>query len=123
MWSPFAPETECPLEPHDLIVRLIQSDSARLKLGVSVFFLVHPEKAEAVLQALPSLENKMRQLLRYYYMAAVYLQRLWKNQLSRFGDISLPDYFSKELGLMSYPSGFVKKAKFGLKGSLNLAMS
>ena len=109
--SPFATDTNHPLELTDLLMQLIQSDSTRLKLGVTAFFLVHPEQAAVVLETLPLLKKDFHRRLQYYYTAAVYLQRLWKSQLAGFGETQLPDYFSQELGL---PSPAVLHGHIGL---------
>ncbi|MBI5300209.1 MAG: hypothetical protein HY877_07975 [Deltaproteobacteria bacterium] len=116
--TPFTPTMGFSLELSDLLTRLIQSDSTRLKLGVTAFFLVHSEKASAVLDALPLLEEGQRQMLRYLYTAAVYLQRLWRRQLAHFGNGLLPDYFSQELGL---PEPVLLHGRLGL-GALEEAL-
>ena len=99
LWSPFTPKIEQPLKPERLIQSLIESDSARLRLGVIAFLLVHPEEAPAIHQALSLVKENKCLLLKYYYTAAVYLQTLWKSQLTQFGSDMLPNYFSKDVGL------------------------
>lgn len=96
-------QTPAPVTPslpaEDLIEGLIRSDSARLKLGVTAFFIVHSDQAPVVLTSVAHLDEKDVLFLKYYYMAALYLQRFWLRQFSHFGNGLLPDYFSKELSL------------------------
>ena len=99
LYSPLAVGAKPSLEIHDMLERLIQSGSARLRLGVTAFFLVHSEEAPGVFPTLSLLKEERCLILKYYYTAAVYLQRLWKSQLAHWGNVSLPDYFSKELRL------------------------
>lgn len=106
--SPFIREGISSLELTELLQQLITSQSARLKLGVTAFFLVHPEEAPIMLKALPLLKGNVQKLLKYYYMAAVYLQELWRSQLS---GTTLPDYFSQELNL---PQVMILHGRLGL---------
>lgn len=97
--SPLAKEDLRLLELDDLLSVLIQSRAGRLRLAITAFFLVHPEKALVVFRTLSVLKKKPRLLLEFYYTAAVYLQELWKTQLAHFGTSRLPDYFSHKLEL------------------------
>lgn len=99
------------LKAPELVQRLIQSGSPRLKFGVTAFFLYLPHEAAAILEALAHLNKMECRLLKYYYTAAVYLQRLWKSYWLSQGMVLLPDYFSKELGL---PSPELLHGKWGL---------
>lgn len=96
LWSPQRDKSGLFLKTSEMLQQLITSTSGRLRLGVCAFFLIHPEQARAVKEALGSLEARHAELLKCYYMAAVYLQSLWRKAL---GGDSLPDYFSCELKL------------------------
>lgn len=100
-----------PLDAPELVQKLIQSKSPRLKLGVTAFFLFLPHQASAVLDALAPLNEMECRLLKYYYTAAVYLQALWKSYWLSRRMALLPDYFSKELGL---PNSTRLHGKWGL---------
>ncbi|OGS04165.1 MAG: hypothetical protein A3G41_07335 [Elusimicrobia bacterium RIFCSPLOWO2_12_FULL_59_9] len=100
-----------PLPPEKLLAALIQSKSGRLRLGAIAFLLRHPEKAESVRPALTSIDEETALLLKYYYTAAVYLQRHWKSALYDRTPPMLPDYFSAELRL---PPPSLLHGKIGL---------
>ncbi|MBI2981408.1 MAG: hypothetical protein HYY44_03785 [Deltaproteobacteria bacterium] len=98
--APVSLKEQKPLELINLVEHLIQSDRPRLKLAVTAFFLVHPQEARIVRQVISSLGERPSLLLKYYYTAAVFLQRLWRSQLTGSVEfVWLPDYFSRELGL------------------------
>lgn len=97
------------LNTPEMLQQLITSDSGRLRLSVCAFFLVHPEEAAAVKETLGFLETRDADLLKLYYMAAVYLQWLWGKALGSANP--LPDYFSKELKL---PEPGLQNSRMGL---------
>ena len=90
------------LTPANLIVSLAQSANARVRLSLIPLFLRHPEFAKEAQKADKLLLQKTSQyVLRFYYTAAVFLQRKYQQQLSRlFGEQpELPDLFSNTLGV------------------------
>ncbi|RIK29768.1 MAG: hypothetical protein DCC56_12110 [Anaerolineae bacterium] len=80
-------------QPALLIAALAESGDARLRLSLIPLFLEHPEFSNYVQQAAKRLDPSARLTLQCYYSAAVWLGQ--KIQLKN----SMPDYFSKELGL------------------------
>jgi hypothetical protein len=89
-------------EPVRLIAGLASSDEARLRLALIPLFLEHPEFAVHVRAVAASLDASARLTLQCYYSAAVWLQQEFRGLLktSRLGQAdSLPDYFSRELGI------------------------
>jgi hypothetical protein len=84
-----------------MLACLIDSNSPRLNLAVTAFFLVHPEQAKQsdIFETISELSKKSQKLFKLYYTAAVYLQALWKSQLAFFGTSQMQDYFSQELKL------------------------
>jgi hypothetical protein len=88
-------ETRLQKQPIRLLTALAESSEARLRLSLIPLLLDHPEFAKHVRRAAKDLDAPERLTLICYYSAAVWLQR--KHQPEA---ISLPDYFSKELGMM-----------------------
>lgn len=83
-------------EPARLIAALSESDEARLRLSLIPLFLEHPEFSEHVRAVAKKLNPHARLTLQCYYSAAIWLGKLYGR------NPSLPDSFSKDLGL--YPS-------------------
>lgn len=110
LWSPRAKQGALQ-NPAQMIRQLIKADSARLRLGVTAFFLVRPSSASCVLAALESLTQKEGELLKCYYMASVYLLALWGSALASSKATVLPDYFSEELQL---PPPTLQQSRLGL---------
>ncbi|MFO7584714.1 MAG: hypothetical protein R6W69_08295 [Anaerolineales bacterium] len=81
-------------QPARLIAALAMSEEARLRLSLIPLFLEHPEYAEFVRAVVRKLDPAARLTLQCYYSAAVWFQRKYYS-----GGISLPDHFSKGLGL------------------------
>lgn len=80
-------------QPARLIAALAESDESRLRLSLIPLFLEHPEFALHIQAAAKKLDPSDRLTLQCYYTAAVWLGK--KHQQPK----SLPDYFSRELGL------------------------
>lgn len=80
-------------QPARLIAALAESNESRLRLSLIPLFLEHTEFALYIQAAAKRLDPAARLTLQCYYTAAVWLGK--KYQQSR----SLPDYFSRELGL------------------------
>jgi len=101
----------------DIIIALAADPDPRLRLALTSLFLLHPEYAQEVRRALGSLDGTARLELQARYMAAVYLQRMWRTRLGYYlSDFQLlPDLFSAELGLPK------PDERFGKTGLLALA--
>jgi len=91
------------LAPANLIASLAQSKNARVRFSLIPLFLRHPELSAEVQNAdsLLSLQMRRRNALRFYYTAAVFLQRKYQRQLSLLlgEQPRLPDMFSNILGV------------------------
>lgn len=81
-------------KPARLIAALTESDESRLRLSLIPLFLEHPEFARYVRTVAKKLKPSARLTLQCYYSAAV-----WLAQKHQVPDVSLPDYFSRELNL------------------------
>ncbi len=88
------------LDPAYLIVSLAQSHDARLRMALIPLFLRHPEFAKDVIVADERLSPAEQLYLRFYYTAAVLLQKKHRERLAKiFGkQTPLPDLFSEKLG-------------------------
>jgi hypothetical protein len=80
-------------QPARLIAALAESGESRLRLSLIPLFLEHPEFASYVRTAANELDPVARLTLQCYYTAAVWLSKKYREP------VSLPDYFSRELGL------------------------
>ncbi|CAG0994241.1 hypothetical protein ANAEL_02484 [Anaerolineales bacterium] len=91
------------LAPANLIASLAQSTNARVRFSLIPLFLRHPELSAEVQNAdnLLSLQMHHRNVLRFYYTAAVFLQRKYQQQLLLLLGVQprLPDMFSNILGV------------------------
>jgi hypothetical protein len=88
-------------DPSALIAGLAQSHEPLLRQALAALFLVHPEIAPLAEQTASSLQSPAREALIEAYVAAVYLQTLWRTRLKRhLGDQPpLPPLWLEELGL------------------------
>ena len=82
------------LDPEQLIAALAESHEARLGMALIPLFLQYPEYAAHAKAVASNLSPSARLMLQCYYTATVWLEQ---EHLSRIN--SLPDLFSKELGL------------------------
>jgi len=89
------------LSPTALIAGLANDSDPRLRLALTALFLLHPDWAEYVPGVVATLDEAAARELQARYMAAVYLQRLWRTRLGFYlGDFRvLPDLYSRLLGL------------------------
>ena len=89
------------LPPRELIMGLASHSDPRLRSALTALFLAHPEFAAEVARVLSIVDHSAAIELQARYMAAVYLQRLWRTRLSYYlGDYAtLPDLFSRAMGL------------------------
>lgn len=90
------------LNPEILIASLAQSNNARVRLSLIPLFLRHPEfyvEAEKADKLLNS--NVNQHVLRFYYTAAIYLQKKYHQRIKEVlgKHLELPDLFSRMLGV------------------------
>lgn len=103
-----------PLTDETLIASLAANEEARLRAALTGLFLLQPELASHVPEVLIKLTAAGLETagveLEARYMAAVYLQNLWRTKLKRYlGDFSnLSDLYSSKLALPAAPEGFGK---------------
>lgn len=91
------------LVPTNLIASLAQSTNARVRFSLIPLFLRHPEFSAEVENADKSLSSQINQyVLRFYYTAAVFLQRKYRERLIHIlgKQPHLPDLFSSKLGVL-----------------------
>src|ERR1051325_7042018 len=90
-----------PMDNQSLLASLAGHTEPRLRQALIALFLVQPHLASQVPALRGQLDPATEDRLAVYYMAAVYLQRIWEFRLRR--DLPryavLPDYFSAEMGL------------------------
>jgi hypothetical protein len=91
------------MDDAELILALVQSDGARLRLALTPLFLSHPTLAEVVPAVVKQLSPSAARELQQRYTAAVCLQRFWRTRLREvlLSNVDLPDLFSTMLGLPS----------------------
>ena len=96
----------------ELIGRLAAHPNPRLRHALIAVLIRHPELADEVRKLIDVLDPAAGVELMAHYMAAVYLQRMWRTRLGFYLDVQLlPDLFSSELGL---PSPEERHGKTGL---------
>lgn len=89
-----------PCAPHQLLAKLIQQPSSRVRAALISLLLAHPEYAVHVPTTLGLLQDNHLLHFKFFYTAAVYLQAQFESSLRAFMDMryqTLPDFFSKEL--------------------------
>jgi hypothetical protein len=98
-----------PLNTLDLLNRLAEIGDPRLRHSMIGLFILHSNWADFAEQLAALLQGAARIELIAHYMAAVYLQRMWRTRLSFYLDVQLlPDLFSKQLDLPSPEDRFGK---------------
>lgn len=88
------------LSPAQLVISLAQSADPRVRFSLIPLFLRYPEFSAIVMEADRSLSGKEgRTALRFYYTAAVFLQRKHQDRIHRImgKQPRLANLFSKEL--------------------------
>jgi hypothetical protein len=88
--------------PHELIAGLVCQPSSRVRSALIALMLAYPGYAVYVPRALRLLKTDQAQTLRFFYTAAVILQKMYAQGLQpSLGTKwrNLPDLFSDELGL------------------------
>jgi hypothetical protein len=105
-----------PLADAALIARLASSADPRLRQALIALFLLHPDLAPLVPSVRQELDPDAETELLAHYMAAVYLQRLWRTRLKMHvgGFLELPDFFSASLGLPGAEEGYGKPGLYAL---------
>ena len=81
--------------PAQLMAEIICQPSSRVRNALISLFLAKPEYAAFVQEALTQVNNKQSITLKFFYTAAVFLQRKFQPNAA----ILLPDLFSDEIGL------------------------
>ena len=91
------PPSPTPLEPRTLIQRLAQHGEPRVSEALIPLFLRHPEYHSYVQELAAHLDAESSLNLRHLYTAAVYLQHLWRTNLSLYLSPfpHLPNYFGE----------------------------
>ncbi|MEZ4736848.1 MAG: hypothetical protein R3E79_57940 [Caldilineaceae bacterium] len=99
-----APSDAMFLEPapddEALFLALVSQPDSRLQLALVPLLIRRPELAMIVEHLSKQLDPVLALDLKTYYMAAVYLQRLWRTRLGFYIDNTrlLPDLFSQQMG-------------------------
>lgn len=102
-----------PIAPEILVASLAAHDDPRLRSALTGLFVLRPEFSAAVNDALNALDAAPRDELAARYMAAVYLQRMWRTRLALYlGNFrELPDLYS---AVLSTPAPSEGHGKTGL---------
>jgi hypothetical protein len=105
-----------PLADATLLASLAAHDNPRLAQALIALFMLHPELAPLVPPLRARLSPAARVELVAQYMAAVYLQTMWRIRLSHYWPPTpdLPDYFSGELGLPDRSDEYGKAGLYAL---------
>lgn len=84
------------LSDEELIAGLAQSPNARLRFALAALLLAHPDLADTAANVAATLPETGRRELRKQYLAAMYLQRMWRTRLRlHFGEQPLiPERFT-----------------------------
>ncbi|MCS7056252.1 MAG: hypothetical protein NZM18_08810 [Thermoflexales bacterium] len=97
---------ERPLDDDELIAGLSASPDARLRFALAALLLAHPTLADRTAALIEGkatlvLPEAVRAEMRKHYLAAMYLQRMWRTRLRmHFGETPLiPERFTEEMGL------------------------
>jgi len=99
-----------------LLVALLEQHDSRLRLALIPLLIRHPDLAGHVSHLVDQLDSTLAVELQTLYMAAVYLQRLWKTRLGFYLDATtpLPDLFSQRLALPPADERFGKTGLYDL---------
>ena len=109
-WLAPSDAANCEVAPEILVASLAAHDDPRLRSALTGLFILHPEFSAVVNNAVNALDAAARDELTARYMAAAYLQRLWRTRLGLYlGDYNeLPDLFSVSLSLPTANEGYGK---------------
>lgn len=99
--TPFDAKLDFPIDEASLIASLASHPEARLRQALIALFLLQPQLAPLVPKLRHTLNSRAAQELVAYYMAAMYLQAMWRTRFRRYLNsyTELPDFFSTELVL------------------------
>ncbi len=102
-----------PLSDEVLIASLAAHPDPRLRQALIALFMLHPPIAPLVAPLAARLAPAAAVELKAHYLAAVYLQCMWRIRLDHYlpPTPDLPDYFSASLGL---PDALDEYGKAGL---------
>ena len=111
------------LNDTELIIGLAASRDGRLRFALAGLLLVHPQLADLAAHLIETgdistiskpVPAKAWEELKKQYVAAAYLQRLWRTRLAfRFGEQrDIPDHFAESLDL---PKADVMHGELGLR--------
>lgn len=105
--APSDAASEQPIDDETLIASLASHSDPRMRQALIALFLVQPQVALLVPPLRDRLDPLSSRALVTFYLAAVYLQRMWSVRLSRYlpEGPELPDCFSDELGLPAASEG------------------
>lgn len=115
-----APSDAVATEPipadKELIAALLEQSDPRLQMALVPLFIRNPQLAVDVADLANQLSPVFALDLKTYYMAAVYLQRLWQIRLGFYIDNEplLPDYYSQALHLPPADERFGKPGLYDL---------
>ena len=119
--TPFGDER--PLSDSELLIGLAETKDARLRFALAGLLLVHPELASTLVNLVQSanssaqsISDLTRQSLQKQYLAALYLQRMWRTRLRlALGDTPLiPEHFTQASGQGNWPAADDMHGKRGL---------
>jgi len=85
--------------PAELIADLTRQPSSRVRAALIPLFLAHPQYAAHVSEAEKSINSEQIITLKFFYTAAMLLQRKHAASFQKDGAPILPDLFSAELGI------------------------
>ncbi|KAF0108692.1 MAG: hypothetical protein FD146_578 [Anaerolineaceae bacterium] len=92
--------------PQELLAALVRQPSSRVRVALIALLLARPDYARYVPAALKRLTPPEMQTLKFFYTAAICLQKQYAETLQVFLGAQwqpLPDLFSEELGLSGEP--------------------
>lgn len=99
-----------------LLLALLDQPDSRLRMALVPLFIRRPALAAVVERLAGEIVPSLRLDMQTYYMAAVYLQRLWRSRLGFYLDVDLllPDLYSQEMGLPPADERFGKVGLYDL---------
>jgi hypothetical protein len=105
-----------PVSDEALIAALAEHDDPRLRQALIALFMLHPQLAPLVPPLRVRLGAPAAVELLAHYMAAVYLQSMWRIRLDHYlpPTPDLPDYFSQSLGLPGPDDEYGKAGLYAL---------
>jgi hypothetical protein len=105
-----------PVTDEALIVSLASHDDPRLRQALIALFMLHPQLAPLAPAARARLEPAAEVELLAHYLAAVYLQSMWRVRLDHYlpPTPDLPDYYSKSLNLPDADDEYGKAGLYAL---------